>query len=50
MADPLNIPGNRFYTYIDKSAVADKHHFKPKEKSAKKYLEWQAIDECGKVS
>lgn len=50
MADPKNIPGNKFYHFVDKSKVKDKVRFRPKEKFPKKYLVWQAIDECGHIS
>jgi hypothetical protein len=50
MCDPLNILGTKFFHYINKENVENKARFKPKEKFAKKFLVWQAIDECGNVS
>ena len=50
MFDPKNIPGPKWYHFIDKSSVDDSLRFKSKEKFPKRYLIWQAIDEFGHVS
>jgi len=50
MADPENIPGQRYFRYIDLAEVPEELMFKPKEKFPKKYCVWQAIDEDGNVS
>jgi hypothetical protein len=47
MADPENIPGQRYFRYIDLAEVPEELMFKPKEKFPKKYCVWQAIDEDG---
>lgn len=38
MCDPLNIPGTKFFHYIDKEKVENKDRFKAKEKFAKNFL------------
>jgi hypothetical protein len=50
MCDPKNIPGDKFYHFVNKEEIDDKIRFKPKEKFPKKFLVWQAIDECGHIS
>jgi hypothetical protein len=50
MVDPENIPGQKYFNFIDKSSVSDKLRFKCKEKFPKKYLVWQAMDQKGNVS
>lgn len=50
MFDPKNIPGSKWFHFIDKSLVDDSLRFKTEEKFPKRYLIWQAIDEFGNIS
>ena len=50
MADPKNIPGQKYFNFVNKSEVPNDVRYKPKEKFPKKFLVWQAMDECGNVS
>ena len=47
--DPSNIPGSKFFNFIDKEQVPIKHQIKTKEKFFEKIMVWQAIDEQGHV-
>lgn len=50
LADPENIPGQKYFRFTEKCSVPDKLMFKCKEKFPKKYLVWQAMDDKGNVS
>jgi hypothetical protein len=45
MADPKNIPGQKYFNFVHKSEVPNDVRHKPKEKFPKKFLVWQAMDE-----
>lgn len=49
-ADFSQIPGNKFYTTKDRGSLEPKFKEQKIEKFAKKYLVWQAICTCGKIS
>ena len=43
--DPEDISGQKFFIFIDKCHVPNRVRFKLKQKFAKRYLIWQAMDE-----
>ena len=48
--DPLDVPGQDYYTTNDKENLPIAHKIKPKAKFSRRYLVLQAIDESGNVS
>lgn len=48
--DPMQVPGNNYYTEFEGQPVAAKYKFKPKEKFSKKFFIWIAHDSEGNFS
>jgi hypothetical protein len=48
--DPTQVPCKEYFHAVDKKSVPDNIHFKSKQKFAKRYLVWQALDQMGNVS